>query len=163
MTINAILAIDKANGIGRNGELPWPRNDADMKWFYDCTKNNVVVMGSNTWRSIGNKKLPNRINIVCTNGTVEGDPDRAVSVPHYDTLKFLQNLKMEYPSRKIWIIGGAKVYTQMIPYCDHLYLTVFDNTYDCDTFIDPSLLAGFTVLTSQKTIGECNFSIWSRL
>ena len=31
--IRAILACDDEMGIGRNGDLPWPHNPADLKWF----------------------------------------------------------------------------------------------------------------------------------
>ena len=60
-----ILAADEYGGIGYNNDLPWPRIDLDMRWFMDHTKDNVVVMGSRTWDSLGiHKPLKNRINYV---------------------------------------------------------------------------------------------------
>ena len=31
--IRAILACDNSWGIGKDGDLPWPHNSADLKWF----------------------------------------------------------------------------------------------------------------------------------
>ena len=66
MNVNLIVAVDKnTHGIGKNGRIPWNNKD-DMKWFKNVTTgdgNNSVIMGRNTYESIG-KPLPNRINIV---------------------------------------------------------------------------------------------------
>ena len=66
-----IVAATKANGIGANGRLPW-RLSKEMKYFAQVTsaapegKQNVVVMGRNTWESIPKKfrPLPRRFNVV---------------------------------------------------------------------------------------------------
>jgi dihydrofolate reductase len=44
--IKAILACDEQWGIGKDGDLPWPRNPADLKWFKESTLNDTVVMGN---------------------------------------------------------------------------------------------------------------------
>jgi dihydrofolate reductase len=161
--INAILAMDKNYGIGKNGSLPWPRHAEDMKWFYECTKGHVVVMGSTTWNSLGAKKLPGRVNIVCSSRAVAGEPDRVHNVPLSDTLRFLQNLEMEYPNQKIWIIGGSQIYKQMLPFCKTLYMTVFFAEYNCDTFVDYETIGAFEDLLSLKYGDGCAFGIWRRI
>ena len=64
--IKAILACDEEWGIGKDGDLPWPHNSADLKWFKDNTVNGIVVMGKSTWDSLPRKPLPKRKNIVVT-------------------------------------------------------------------------------------------------
>ena len=64
---NLILAMDKNGGIGKNSSLPWPHHKEDMKQFRDKTigeGNNCVIMGYNTYISIGNKPLSKGI-IMC--------------------------------------------------------------------------------------------------
>ena len=66
---NMILAMDVNGGIGKNNTLPWPHHKEDMKQFRDKTighENNCIIMGSNTFKSIGNKPLPKRMNYVLT-------------------------------------------------------------------------------------------------
>ena len=62
MTVNLIVAVSKNGFIGKNGSLPWQISE-DLKRFRKITSNSVVIMGKNTFLSIG-KPLPNRENIV---------------------------------------------------------------------------------------------------
>ena len=53
MKLKLIVGIDNQNGIGLNNTLPW-YNKEDLKYFSKVTKgdgNNVIIMGSNTWKS----------------------------------------------------------------------------------------------------------------
>ena len=67
--MNLIIACDINNGIGKENKLPWKIKE-DLKYFRKVTtrtdfptQKNIVIMGWNTWKSIG-KPLKNRINIV---------------------------------------------------------------------------------------------------
>ena len=62
MKINIIAAVGKNLELGKNNRLIWPIKE-DLKYFKDKTINKTVVMGENTYFSIG-KPLPNRKNIV---------------------------------------------------------------------------------------------------
>lgn len=161
MTVNAILACDTKYGIGKNGGLPWPHNEADMLWFRNNTRDGVVIMGSNTWKSIGSKKLKNRVNVVISRDTkLMGDFDNLYS----GTLnEITSSLKTKYPDKKIWIIGGGDIYRQGLLICNNIYLTKFKKEYDCDTFIDPKLLTDFVKLAYSEKTDACSFSIWSKL
>lgn len=160
MTINAILAHDDKFGIGKNGDLPWERNDADMKWFRDCTLGHVVVMGRKTWESIGSKKLPKRTNVVVTRSKIEGSPD---SVYYGEMGVLLQMLKRDYPDLKIWIIGGADIYRQAMPFCDNVYLTHFKGDYNCDTFVPINQYLDRHAIMAKKEQDGLTFSIWRKM
>ena len=72
--ITAIVAIARNFAIGRDGKLPW-HYSADLKFFKRTTSGHTVVMGFNTWKSIG-KPLPNRLNIVLSRTrTIDPQPD----------------------------------------------------------------------------------------
>mgnify|MGYP003323142260 CR=1 FL=1 len=65
--IKAILACDEDWGIGKDGNLPWPHNPEDLKWFKKNTLNQVVVMGSKTWNDpFMPTPLKHRENILIT-------------------------------------------------------------------------------------------------
>lgn len=160
MSVNAILAVDANFGIGRNNGLPWPHEAEDMKWFRDNTKDSVVIMGRKTWESIGCRPLPKRINVVITNSSIQGDYD---AVYYGDMGKVLQVIHMDYPNKELWVIGGANIYKQAIPFCKHVYLTQFNDAYECDTVLDKSMMNDFTeVAKRQSYSGKCDFSIWRR-
>ena len=163
MSVSAILACDKNWGIGKNNDLPWPRNDHDMKWFRENTLGGVVVMGRKTWESLGSKPLPKRINIVVTSQDLmsgEVKPNATWSGHMHDCIQYLSNT---YTDQKIWIIGGANIYNQAVPYCDHVYLTRFDESYDCDAFFDSSHLDRFVEMATNQKVPGCSFSIWSKI
>ena len=62
MTLSLIVAVSKNGFIGKDGSLPWQISE-DLKRFRKITSNSVVIMGKNTYLSIG-KALPNRENII---------------------------------------------------------------------------------------------------
>lgn len=136
--INAIVAVDSAGGIGKNNDLPWPRCKEDMKWFRENTAGGVIIMGKNTWLSLGEKKLPNRINIIVSNSYELGYDDPEVEVIAASIETILGVVGENYPEHKIWIIGGANLYEQAAPFVDFLYKTTFFDQYDCDAFLSKS-------------------------
>jgi len=69
--INAIIAKSKNNIIGHENKLPWPHLKEDMKWFQFITSNEIVIMGSNTWKSLPGP-LTNRIQVVISRNVIDG-------------------------------------------------------------------------------------------
>ena len=135
LKVRAILATDLKGGIGKSGDLPWPKNQKDMKWFSESTNNSIVIMGSKTWESLKGK-LPNRLNVVVTSKILNGT-DGNFKGPIELIIKQFKRL---HPKRNIWIIGGANIYNQSWDLVDEVYLTKFKQKYDCDTYIDLDLV-----------------------
>ena len=106
--------------IGKNGELPWGYLPEDMKDFAQKTKNNIVVMGHNTFKSLGCAPLANRINIVLT--TRQEYRIRQAHIFHKleDIMEFISPYKV---TKDIFIIGGAQIYTAFLEQASRMYLT----------------------------------------
>lgn len=158
LTINAILACDSNFGIGNEGRLPWPKNERDMQWFRDHTRGHVVLMGRTTWESIGSKPLKNRINVVVTSKDLEG-PDFTMCGDMEDILKGAQE---KWPHLHIWVMGGADIYEQALPYCDKLYLTRFQQKFECDCHVESDIIVKFPVIEYWKEDDELIFQIRRR-
>ena len=124
--INLIAAIDKNNGIGKNNQLLCYIKD-DLEYFKKTTKGCAVIMGYNTWISLPNKPLKGRTNIILTSKQIE--IEGAIVIHSIDEILAL---KTKYP--KIFIIGGASLYKQMIQHADKLYITHIMKNFDADTF-----------------------------
>jgi dihydrofolate reductase len=124
--IRAILAHDANWGVGKNGDLPWPKNSGDLAWFKKATVGCTVVMGRGTWDGGMPKPLPKRRNIVITNRPIDG-----VECYTLDKFKSMYTL-IEQP---IWIIGGAQLLETCLPMIDELWLNNVEGVYDCDTFL----------------------------
>lgn len=126
--INCIVALDNNHGIGRNGQMPWPKLSEDLRWFKSLTKGNVVIMGSTTWASIGSKPLPDRINVVLSRRSHYFSADHTFS-DHNTALAFCEE---EYPDKDIFIIGGSEIYNAYLNLVDRFYITEIDAAFDCD-------------------------------
>ena len=128
--MKAILSADRNWGIG-NGNKLLVSIPSDMKFFRQTTTGKVVVMGRKTLESFPNgQPLKNRINIVLT-GNKDYTAKGAVIVHSQEEL--LDTLK-QYDTEDIYIIGGESVYRMMLPYCDTVFVTKIDRTFQADTF-----------------------------
>lgn len=142
------IAAQYSNGvIGVNNSLPF-NSPTDMDYFKQQTVNNVVIMGNNTFKSLNCKPLPNRINIVVTPFNYPTESTLHVAKSPVEAIQ-LANLHCS--DCKYFIIGGASIYRAMIPSCNELHLTVFDQPYVADQtdsltffpYTDTELLAMF--------------------
>ena len=118
--IISILNADKEFGIGkRNGllfNLP-----LDMKYFRETTSGHTVAMGENTLLSFpGSKPLKNRINIVLSKD-LDHNYEGVINVHSFD--EFIKIIKEHGSKEDVFIIGGASIYSQTLPYVDYVYLT----------------------------------------
>lgn len=129
--IAAIVCVDKHFGIGSCGQLleSYPE---DMTFFKEKTSGNIVVMGRKTWDSLPKKPLSNRFNIVITSSSII-NPDQTAFLKLEEFIKWLPKLKEG--KQDIYIIGGASIYKQLLPYCDKIYMTMIPKVYEnADTF-----------------------------
>ena len=118
--IISILNCDIKYGIGkRNGLLfSLPK---DMKFFRETTLNHVVCMGENTLLSFpGGKPLKNRTSIVLSQDPTH-NYEGVINVHSFED--FLREMKKHAERDTVFVIGGASIYRQTLPYVDEVYLT----------------------------------------
>ena len=127
--IKAIVHADKEWGIGKNGDMMFSL-PKDMKFFRETTMGHTVVMGGNTLRSFpGGKPLKNRLNIVISRGQVRDD---CIIVPTMSEL--INQIKARQNEGDIYVIGGAQIYKELLPYCHEALVTKVDAIGGADTF-----------------------------
>jgi len=120
MRINIIAAVAKNRAIGfENKLIYWLPND--LKRFKALTTGHTVVMGRKTFESLPKGALPNRRNVVLSRTTKE-----LTGCDVYPSLE--EALKSCKADEDIYIIGGARVYEQALPFADRLCLTEVDDT-----------------------------------
>lgn len=128
--MKTIVNVDNNWGIGIGDSL-LNHIPADMKFFKEKTTGNVVVMGKTTFLTFpGQKALPNRVNIVLTT-----DPDwSAENVIVCHSIEELFAQLERYDSNTVYVIGGSKVYDELLPYCDTAFVTKVDSSKTADKF-----------------------------
>ena len=128
--IKAILAHDAYWGIGKDGDLPWPKNPDDLKWFKESTSGSTIVMGRSTWESLPFKPLPNRHNVVVSS---KMKTEYGIEVLRPDIYKSRMNVMSQHED--VWIIGGAQLLESSLDIIDEIWLNNVDGDYQCDTFL----------------------------
>lgn len=119
--VNIIAAIGEKRELGKENELIW-RIPADLKRVKELTMGHPIIMGWNTYQSIGHP-LPGRTNIVISWSPVEIE-GCTVSPSLTEALKTAHEIDTE----EIFIFGGASVYKEGISLTDRLYLTYIHAT-----------------------------------
>lgn len=127
--ISLIVAIGQNNVMGNNNQLPW-QMPADLAHFKKLTLDKPIIMGRNTFESIG-KPLPGRKNIIITH-----NPNYKVDgTESFTSLELaLESLKSQ---PEVMIIGGAKLFQNALTIADRIYLTKIDGNFSGDTFFPP--------------------------
>ena len=132
--VNLIVARGKNGEIGAGNDLLW-RLPSDMQFFKNTTVNQTVVMGMNTWKSIGEKPLTSRTNIVITRS---GTSTRLINgqFVYFSTKEDMEDLVRNFAG-EVFIIGGEKIYGEFASLVDVMYITEVEQTYEnADTFFN---------------------------
>lgn len=129
--IISILNCDNKYGIGKKNGLLF-NLPLDMKYFRETTKGHVVAMGENTLLSFPNSKpLKNRTNIVLSKD-IDHEYEGVINVHDFDAfVKMIQKIGKD---EDVFIIGGASIYRQTLPYVDMVYLTKVDADGEAEVF-----------------------------
>ena len=154
--IISILNCDKKWGIGKKNGLLFTLKE-DMKFFRETTLNHVVAMGENTLLSFPNSKpLKNRTHIVLS-GDSSHNYEGVINVHTFDD--FLRIISEKGQHEDVYIIGGASIYNQTLPYVDLVYLTKVDEDGGAEVFFtNLDELDNFEVIKESDIIkdGEHN-------
>ena len=125
--ISLVVAHDPNRVIGINNELPWHIPE-DLAYFKKHTIGKSIVMGRNTFESIG-RPLPKRRNIVVTRNkqyAAEG-----IDIVHNldEAIKLGEEMHEE-----VMVIGGEQIFRSILPKADRLYITLIQKDFEGDTF-----------------------------
>ena len=126
--ISIIVARAQNGAIGYKGDLIYHLS-ADLRRFKELTTGHTVIMGRKTFQSLPKGALPNRRNIVLTRQQDASFPGTEV----YSSIdEALSHCSQE---EKVYIMGGAQVYSQALSMADELEITlVHDSPAQADTF-----------------------------
>lgn len=116
--LSVIVAMARNRVIGAGNKIPW-HLPAELKLFKSITMGHHIIMGRNTWESIG-RLLPGRTSVIVTRqpayrvegAVMAGSLEAAIAACAGDD--------------EIFIIGGAQLYAAAMPLANRLYLTIVE-------------------------------------
>lgn len=163
-TIIAALSTNRV--IGKDGAMPWGMQySKDLKRFKKLTRGNIVICGRKTWQSIteatGKDYLPKRQMIVVSktikSGCAHSYEDNLIIRPALDqavacakAIRYMAEQQGRNP--KLFVIGGGKIYNQMLPLVGTLELTIIEKEYEGDVFF-PEYKEFFELIASKQEEG----------
>lgn len=127
--VRMVVAYSQNRVIGKDNTLIW-RLPGDLQHFKRQTLGHPIVMGRNTWESLG-RPLPGRQNIVLTRQKGVQFEGATVFSSLEDALAQLQDVPV------ICIIGGAQIYEQALPWTDQVIATEVQAEFEGDAFFPP--------------------------
>ncbi len=161
-----IAAVADGGAIGRDNSMPWHISE-DLKYFKRTTLGSPVIMGSATFRSLGGRPLPKRLNIVLSRNPELPLPE---GVRLAGSLDEAYAIAGESGAAKCFVTGGGKVYAEAIGSADALYMTrIHAAVPDADAFfpeIDPSVWRRTAVsqtMTDPETGWNFEFEEYRRM
>ena len=155
----SIVAVDEKWGIGKNNGLLFDIK-ADMRHFVEHTRGKVVIMGSNTLRSLpGGMPLKNRVNIVLD---PEGS-DADAAAKGYTLVRSLDALLKKasgYAPDDVYVIGGAMMYRTLLPYCSAAIVTKVQADGSAQVFYENlDLLPQWTLAESSAPVVDSGYTM----
>ena len=125
-----------------------------------------VIMGRNTFESVGSKPLPGRLNIILTR--------KKNTIPERELLKFASNekealeLARAFGTKEVFVAGGAQIYRQFLPLSKRIYMTRVHANIEADTFfpeINPEewdITQNKDFMSDEKHAYSFSIQIWEK-
>ena len=127
--LSMIVTVDR-NWALSNAHRPLISIPDDIKFIKDTTYGQVVMMGKHTFENhFGSSPLANRITIICTKD--ENYKASGVTVVHSSTQAMLAAEKY---NRDVYVLGGKRLYHDLLPLCDEVHVTAVDYSYTADAW-----------------------------
>jgi dihydrofolate reductase len=144
MLVSLLFAMDENNAIGLKNRLPW-HLPADLKWFKQHTMGHHIIMGRNTYESIG-KLLPGRKTVVISRRPNYMIPGAST---HPSLALALEEVK-EAGEIEAFVIGGAELFKSAIPIADRFYLTRIHDSFEADTYLPALNMDEWKTLSEER-------------
>ncbi|WP_373504857.1 dihydrofolate reductase [Aestuariivirga sp.] len=139
--LSLVVARSRNGVIGCDNRLPW-NVPSDLKRFKEVTMGHPIVMGRNTFESIG-RPLPGRTNIVVSRDPIHLRSTVKNGIEVFDNLEDAlfraEHVCMASGVSEVMVVGGGEVFNSLLPRADKIYLT------EIDVFIDDPAAIYFDV------------------
>lgn len=142
MKLMMIVAKDKNNVIGNNNELPWYLPE-DLKYFKNTTTGFPIIMGRNTFESIG-FPLPKRENIILTRNE-NYEANGCTIINSIDELMLREDTG--------FVIGGSEIFKQFMPVVEKIFITRIEEEFEGDSFF-PEIGNEWEIISSVKGLKD---------
>lgn len=163
MILSAISAMARNRVIGFKNKLPWNIPE-DLKFFKEKTKGRILIMGRKTFESLPGI-LPGRFHIIISREKVYKSDNTCSVCSVKESIELakamLQSSHPKYRSSfgdEVFVVGGAEIYTEFMPFLDRIYLTEIDLDVEGDAYFPNFDQSKFKLVEKVECCGSPSFS-----
>ncbi|MBU3823618.1 MAG: type 3 dihydrofolate reductase [Candidatus Oceanisphaera merdipullorum] len=159
MIVAMIVAMTRSGVIGKDNGMPW-HLPADLAYFKQTTLGKPIVMGRNTFNSIG-RALPGRRNIIVSQSLRDAPMGTELVASPQAALALLAD------EAEVMVMGGGQLYQAFLPLSQRLYLTQIEADIEGDTYFpfqaDHWQLESEQLRASdERNAYDCRFQVYKK-
>ena len=125
--IRFIVAIDVDRGLATDTGIPW-NLPTDRTYYRAKIAHSPVLMGSGTYREL-KRPMSDKPNYVATHQAMEVLPGFEITDDPAGLVRAFEG--------DMWVLGGAKLFMDLLPLADELYITQIMSDFHCTKFFPP--------------------------
>ncbi|GAB7010388.1 dihydrofolate reductase [Halorubrum trueperi] len=136
MQLVTVAALAENRAIGRDGEVPWPHIEADVRQYRERVADSPVILGRRTFDSM-REDLPGNRQIVVSRSVDSVDvPTATVASGVEEAIDLAREVTSDdgRDDDSVYVLGGGAIYELFQPHVDRMVLSHVDGDYDGDTF-----------------------------
>ena len=132
MQLVSVAALAENRAIGRDGEVPWPHIEADVRQYRERVAGSPVILGRRTFDSMRDD-LPGSRQIVVSRSVDSVDVPTAVVADGVDAA-IERAAEIAGGDDSVYVLGGETIYELFQPHLDRMFLSHVAESYEGDTF-----------------------------
>ncbi|MFD1571367.1 dihydrofolate reductase [Halorubrum laminariae] len=133
MQLVSVAALAENRAIGRDGEVPWPHIEADVRQYRERVANAPVILGRRTFDSMRDDLPGSRQIVVSRSADSTGVPTAVVANGVEEAIGRARDFANALDD-PVYVLGGGAIYNLFQPHVDRMVLSHVTGTYDGDTF-----------------------------
>ncbi|WP_435095653.1 dihydrofolate reductase [Halorubrum sp. N11] len=138
MQLVSVAALAENRAIGRDGEVPWPHIEADVRQYRERVADSPVILGRRTFDSMRDD-LPGSRQIVVSRSVGSVDVPTAVVADGVDAaIERAEEIAGADGGTDtdgpVYVLGGGTIYELFQPHLDRMALSHVTGSYEGDTF-----------------------------
>ncbi len=148
-----MVAMAKNRVIGLNNQMPWNIPE-ELAKFKEITLNNNIIMGMNTYKSIG-KLLPNRNNYIFSH-------DKDLKIPNATIINGFGEMMfhlLEKSQENFYVIGGRTLFDLYLPLAGKMIISEIDKEFEGDTYFPQVDLSNWKLVNEIEIPNTQNIKI----
>ena len=161
MKLVSVAALAENRVIGRDGEVPWPHIEADVRQYRERVAGSPVVLGRRTFDSMRDD-LPGSRQIVVSRSVDAVDvPTAVVANGDEEAIELAREAAAETGVETAYVLGGGGIYALFQPHLDGMALSHVDGAYEGDT-VYPEWNEAEWHVTAETAYDRFTLREWTR-